>query len=355
VQIEGPEVAVLGNPSAPVVAVLTPVYNGEAYLAECIESVLAQTLQDWQYVIVDNQSTDRSAAIAQRFAAADARIRLVRADSHVDVHGNYNRAAGLMPPGTRYCKFLGADDRLMPTALERMVAVAERHPSVGVVSSLALWGDRVEHRGLVPEGEETFPGRTVVERGLGSGPWVTGSPTSLLFRADLVRAAGTFLDSSVWHSDTDAAYRTLLDTDLGFVHEALTFTRLHPAALTSFSERVNSYASHAVRMLVRYGPKVLGAGFRTAMRTAVRQYGWYLVKQRLKPSRWSNREFTGFHRQEIGKILAELGGESEYSAEIRFCEAFLGTADVEVPNPGLGREHATAGGVAAAVVGLGRK
>ena len=60
----------------PLVSVVTPVYNEEKNLAECIESVLAQTYPNWEYVIVNNRSTDRSLEIAQRYAAQDARIRV---------------------------------------------------------------------------------------------------------------------------------------------------------------------------------------------------------------------------------------------------------------------------------------
>ena len=63
------------DPDVPLVSVLTPVYNCEKYLRTCIESVLAQTYTNWEYVIVNNCSTDGTLAIAQEYAAADSRIR----------------------------------------------------------------------------------------------------------------------------------------------------------------------------------------------------------------------------------------------------------------------------------------
>ena len=60
----------------PLVSVVTPVYNEEKNLAECIESVLAQTYPNWEYVIVNNCSTDRSLQIAESYAAQDKRIRV---------------------------------------------------------------------------------------------------------------------------------------------------------------------------------------------------------------------------------------------------------------------------------------
>ena len=63
---------------SPLVSVVTPVYNGERFLRECIESVLAQTYQHWDYTIVDNSSTDQTSEIAREYAARDSRIRVLR-------------------------------------------------------------------------------------------------------------------------------------------------------------------------------------------------------------------------------------------------------------------------------------
>src|SRR5450631_113487 len=200
----------------PTVSVLTPAYNGDAYLDECIQSVIAPTFPGWELIVVDNCSTDGTRAIAQKYAARDERIRLLASDEFVGVYGNHNRALKAMDARARYCKFLHADDWLYPECLERMVAVAERHPAVGVVSSYRLEGAVVEHSGLLPYTEEVMAGREVVRRALLGPPWVTGSPSSLLFRADLVRGAKKpFFDESVWHADTDSAYQLLLQSELG--------------------------------------------------------------------------------------------------------------------------------------------
>ena len=62
--------------SQPLISVVTPVYNTEKYLAECIASVLGQTYQNWEYVIVNNCSTDKSLEIAQRYVQEIPRIRV---------------------------------------------------------------------------------------------------------------------------------------------------------------------------------------------------------------------------------------------------------------------------------------
>src|SRR5262245_643747 len=117
----------------PRVSVITPVYNGERHLAECIESVLGQTFPDWDYVIVDNCSIDGTREIAERYAAADPRIRYERYDEHVDVIASHNRAFGTLDPESVYCKVVSGDDWLYPECLERMVALADANPQVGFV------------------------------------------------------------------------------------------------------------------------------------------------------------------------------------------------------------------------------
>src|SRR6266581_1256369 len=76
----------------PLVSLVTPVYNGEKYLAECIESVLVQTYQNWEYIIVNNCSTDRSREIAEGYAKQDARIRIHTNQKFVGMIQNHNIA-----------------------------------------------------------------------------------------------------------------------------------------------------------------------------------------------------------------------------------------------------------------------
>ena len=76
----------------PVVSVVTPFYNVAPYLAECIESVLAQTFVDFEYLLVNNQSTDGSREIAAAHAARDPRIRLIDNQRFVGQVENYNGA-----------------------------------------------------------------------------------------------------------------------------------------------------------------------------------------------------------------------------------------------------------------------
>lgn len=114
------------NGASPLVTVGLPVFNGENYVEEAISSVLAQTFEDFELIICDNASTDRTSAICRAFAAADPRIRYFRNARNLGAAPNYNlcfeRARG------RYLKWLAHDDAVEPTFLAESVARMEAAP-----------------------------------------------------------------------------------------------------------------------------------------------------------------------------------------------------------------------------------
>ena len=82
------------------VSVVTPFYNTAAYLAECIESVLAQSYSEFEYILMDNCSTDGSSEIAATYAYRDPRIRLIRCSQFLPQLPNYNRAQRFPTPAS---------------------------------------------------------------------------------------------------------------------------------------------------------------------------------------------------------------------------------------------------------------
>ena len=241
----------------PLVSVVTPVYNGEKYLATCIESVLAQTYQHWEHIIVNNCSTDRSLEIAQGYAARDARIRTLNNHEFVGREANENIAFRQISPGSRYSKMLHADDWLFPECLMKMVELAEANPSVGVVGAYGINGVRVTWDGL-PYPSTVVPGREVCRRTLLGGFYVFGSPTSILIRSDLIRSREALYNESNIHADNEACFDLLQNADFGFVHQVLTYWRRHSESATSFSERFNTYLLGNLIILTKYGPIYLG-------------------------------------------------------------------------------------------------
>jgi len=246
------------NPKNPLVSVVTAVYNGEKYLDECIESVLRQTYATWEYLIVNNCSTDKSVEIAQGHARRDVRIRIVTNREHVGAIENHNIALNLISPDSKYCKVVCADDWLFPECIERMVTVAEQHPTVGIVGSYQLSGRYVKWMGF-PYPEEVFSGRELCRRiFLGEDKtFGFGTPTSMLYRADLVRKREAFYPNISAHADTSACFKELQDSDFGFVYQVLSYERIHEDTQSTKSVRINDYSSAYINDLLGYGPYYL--------------------------------------------------------------------------------------------------
>jgi glycosyltransferase involved in cell wall biosynthesis len=247
---------VTGEPE-PKVAVATPVYNGEATLERCIESVLEQTHRNLEYTIVDNCSTDATPAIAKRYAARDPRIRIHRNAEFLDVIGNHNNAFALVCDRGEYVKLVGADDWLFPGCLEAMVSLAEAHPTVGMVSSYVLYGTRVAWDGL-PYPSTFLKGRDACRMYLLEDIKAFGGPSASLLRSSVVCARQPFYKPGRYNGDTEAYLDLLREHDFGFVHQVLSFKRAGQESRTTHAlRRINPYAASNVEELVRYGPAYL--------------------------------------------------------------------------------------------------
>lgn len=119
------------------VSILIPVYNRELLLEECIQSALNQTYDNFEVVIVDNASTDKTWKVCQAWAERDDRIRIYRNDENIGPVRNWQRC--LDEATGEFCKFLFSDDKLMPDCLSKMVGVMKT-TNCGVVVSSVLVG-----------------------------------------------------------------------------------------------------------------------------------------------------------------------------------------------------------------------
>src|SRR5271165_6778696 len=283
----------------PFVSIVTPVYNGEVFLAECIESVLAQDCPNWEYLIVNNCSTDGTLELANRYAKLDRRIRVVTNEVFVGAIENHNNALRRISPESRYCKFVSADDRLMPQCLSTMVRFAVRNPSVGIVGSYQQSNDIINWKGL-PESVSVLSGREVCRLGLLQDLRVFGNPTSVLYRADLIRRTASFFPHSGPHADTSACYAYLRDCDFGFIHEVLSVERVHEGQVTKGVEGLNGGTLAYIEILVRYGPLYLSEP-ELAGRLAELLAGYYRLLGGcvLKMKR---RDFWEFHKAGLSRI-----------------------------------------------------
>ena len=278
----------------PLVSVVTPVYNGEEHLAECIESVLSQTYSNWDYTIVNNCSSDRTLEIAETYAAKDSRIRVHSNSRFAPIIENHNIALRQISPQSKYCKVLFADDWLFLECIEKMVRLAEAYPSVGLVGSYSLAGDRIRWQGL-PYPLCCVPGREICRQRLLGGPYFLGTASTLLFRADIVRQRPVFFADWHIHADYTAFLDVLGNSDFGFLHEILTFCRTREKSNSSFATDYNTLLLAEIAGLQNYGPIYLTpAELDKRMRSEMRRYYRFLAKSVL---RFRAKQFWKHHRE----------------------------------------------------------
>ena len=288
----------------PLVSVLTPVYNGELYLAECIESVLAQTYQNWEYIIVNNCSTDRTLEIAKG-NTSDPRVRVETNPSFLPIIANHNRAFSLISPSSKYCKIVSADDWLFPEALRRMVEVAEAHPSIGLVGCYQLSGGQdtwcVRNYGL-PYSTTFIKGRNICRaHTLGQHPLnVFGNPTSTLYRSDLVRGSDAFYPNETAEADRSACFAALRHSDYGFVHQVLCYERVHQERVTATSQKLMAYFSAYIGDLATYGPNYLTPQeLDDCINNILNHYYSYLASSAVT---FRDRKFWNYHARRLREV-----------------------------------------------------
>jgi glycosyltransferase involved in cell wall biosynthesis len=210
----------------PLVSVVTPFYNTAPYLARCIESVLTQSYSEFEYILMDNCSTDGSGEIAEAYARRDARLRFIRCSEFVSQLQNYNRALAEISDASEYSKIVQADDYIFPECLELMIQAFEHSKSIGLVSSYRLFGDGVEGSGY-PYPTPMLLGRECGRWFLRTGIYVFGSQTTVMYRSSLVRQQNPFYNEAFpYHADFDKCMEILTNWDFGFVHQVLSFSRV---------------------------------------------------------------------------------------------------------------------------------
>ena len=211
------------------VSVVIPVHNGERYLAQAIESVLAQTCRDFELLIVDDGSTDGSRGVMDRYARHDARIRILsQANRGVSAAGNlgFEEARG------EWVARLDADDIFLPDKLQRQIAFTRQHPEVRIVGTLGYFIDRTGRViGLVStDGPFT---RAEFENMAGRGEPVFFVHSSTLMHRETVLAVGGYREQFVQAEDVDLWLRMAEKGHLLLkMPDALLLYRLHGESLT---------------------------------------------------------------------------------------------------------------------------
>lgn len=212
---------------APPVSVVVPAYNNADYIADTIESILAQTFADFELLIADHGSRDATWDIASSYAE-DPRMRLMRTERGGGAQRNWNRVTAEARGDA--VKLVCGDDLLYPRCLEEQVSVMRESPSLSLVACRRDVRDArgdllVSDRGL-PHLSGLVPGRDAVRATVRAGGNVFGEPACVLMRTAAVRAVGGWSRTAQYLIDVDLYVRVLGHGDLWAIPSALAAFRV---------------------------------------------------------------------------------------------------------------------------------
>lgn len=291
-------------PEKPLVSIVLPVYNGEKYLASAIESILAQTYKNWELILVNDCSTDRSLEIMETYAGKDARIRVVQNAENLKLPRSLN--AGFSRAKGEYYTWTSDDNLLKPEMLATLVDVMEKEKSLGLVYS--------NYTGIDETGKETGLYEMKEPEGMFSGNPVGAS---FLYRSDVAEKIGEYDADLFLAEDYDYWLRIFAEAPIKKIPKDLYDYRRHGGSLTETKKAsIRHQTFLAVRknyeaLLKRAGTdadrfhlmeKLLSLADEADFKELLAEY-----KKRDKAFiRWRNRKHF---RQKLGRMKARLLGK----------------------------------------------
>jgi len=240
--------------NAPKVSVCIPTFNAADYLRQAVESVLEQSYQNYEIVIVDNCSTDHTVSLVSELQQlSNGRIRFYQNDHNIGLVGNLNRC--LEYAKGSYIKFLCADDLLLPGCLDQMAAALDLHQSVKLVSCgrlvIDMYGNKLVTIRYV-SGDSIIGGKQVITRCLFGGNYI-GEPTAVMFRKTDLK--GCFREDMPQLSDMDMWFQLLEQGDLLSLEEPLCAIRSHPAQMTHANVKSGRLIEDNIKLFETYSQK----------------------------------------------------------------------------------------------------
>lgn len=246
----------------PEVSVIIPAYNAEKYIRECLESVGSQTERNLEIIVVDDGSTDGTAAIIERFVKSDPRFRLI---SQPNAGPGPARNTAITAATGRYLAFVDADDMLLPHAIEHMLAAARRHHVPMVIARMAK-GSRLRPKWLQADAKPRPSSRvvdhveclnlTLYQHVIGTSMW------GALMRRELFD--GTQL-RGIYYEDLDLTYRLMIKAGRIALTSALVyFYRQHPSSIIHTPSRARFDVLDVVDRMVGYIARECPSALRAA-------------------------------------------------------------------------------------------
>jgi glycosyltransferase involved in cell wall biosynthesis len=237
--------------SSPRVSVITIFLNGEAYLREAIDSVLAQDYADFELIMVDDGSSDGSTEIARDYAARHPeRCFYAEHPGHANRGMSASRNAGIAVARGEFVAFVDADDVWTPEKLREQVAILEEHPEVGMVAGAARywWSWQKGTDEVVPAGhllDQPVPPRSASTQVYPLGEAQAPCPSVLMVRRDVLQRVGGFEASYTgplqMYEDQAFLSKIYLESHVWFSSRCWLLYRQHVESCVSENIRLGNY------------------------------------------------------------------------------------------------------------------
>lgn len=246
----------LENTDKPRVSVVMIFFNGEAFLAEAIESVIAQTFTDWEFLLVDDGSAPAATGIAKGYAARyPGKIRYLDHPDHANRGMSSTRNLGIQHARGEFIAFLDADDIWLPSKLAEHVALLDKHQDVGMVCGATVywhsWSggkDRIDQTGhkqdVVIYPPDPVP--AIFPLGTAAPP----SMSDIVLRTALIKELSGFEEQFTGHYESRAFLsKVYLSAPVYFSSGVSNKYRQHPASCVQTAFREGTHVQNRLDFL----------------------------------------------------------------------------------------------------------
>lgn len=224
------------------ISIVLPVYNGERFLRASIDSVIAQTYQDWELLVVDDCSTDSTATIVSEYVQRDSRIKYFKNEVNLRLPRNLNRGFSLAKGD--YLTWTSDDNVFRPTALEKMYNALKADPESQFAYASC---DITDEEDNVIEYMMLYPG--IEKRAVGQNP--VGA--CFLYTREVYETVGEYDPDTLYVEDFDYWQRIFMRFKVVPIYEILYSYRSQKGALT-FTRKQETYARTLEKVLLKNRP-----------------------------------------------------------------------------------------------------
>lgn len=198
----------------PKISVAMSVYNGEKYLHQAIESILNQTFRDFEFIIVNDGSTDKTEEIIDEYAKKDLRVKIIKNKNNIGLTKSLNKA--IKEAKGEYIARMDADDISLPERLKKQLSFMENHPEIGVVGCWYYLIDK--NNKLIKKCQPAIKFSKIKKALINSAPIIH---PGLMIKKEALRKVNSYDESFKYAQDRDLLFRILKYYQLGIVPEFL--------------------------------------------------------------------------------------------------------------------------------------